>query len=384
VLLYVGAVALGYPELAVLATGCALAVVAGLVWTLPSGPLRVSREIAPTRVARGDPAVAVVTVVNAARWRRRGLRALDVCGTGTVDVDLPGLPAGGRRTVSYGLPTERRGEIPVGPLSIVRVDRLGMARRVQPFGGAESLLVRPRVYALPMLAVGRARHLEGSMSDSATSGTVTFHSLREYVPGDDLRHIHWRSSARLGTLMTRELVDASRPRTTIVLDVRPDVYTTGDARPSAPGDDGEAFELAVDATASIAVAAGRRSFPVRILTTAGPLLETGGGRADAGALLDRLALVTAEAGGGLTNVFAELRRSRAGGLLVVVTGAADPVELGRASALGRRFDRFVAVRVGPAPASGASAVPAELAAMRWIGAASAEDLVAGWQREAAR
>ena len=86
----------------------------------------------------------------------------------------------------------------------------------------------------------------------------------------------------------------------------------------------------------------------------------------------------------MTNVFAELRRSRAGGLLVVVTGAADPVELGRASALGRRFDRFVAVRVGPAPASGASAVPAELAAMRWIGAASAEDLVAGWQREAAR
>jgi uncharacterized protein (DUF58 family) len=183
--------------------------------------------------------------------------------------------------------------------------------------------------------------------------------------------------------MTRELVDASRPRTTIVLDVRPDVYRS-EVEPSAAAAGAEAFELAVDAAASIAVAAGRRSYPVRILTTAGPLLATGGGRADAGFLLDRLALVTAEAGSGLADVFAELRRSRTGGLLVVVTGAADPVELGRASALGRRFDRCLAIRVGPTPASGAGSVPAELAGMRWVDAASAENLVAGWQREAAR
>jgi len=353
----------------VLATGCALAVLAGLAWTLPSAPLRVLREIAPTRVPRGDPAVSVVTLVNTARRRRGRLHVVDVCGSGTVDVDVPDLPARGRRTVTYRLPTDRRGEIAAGPLRLVRADPLGMARRVQPCGGREILLVRPRVHALPMLAVGRARHLEGSVSDTAPSGTVTFRALREYVPGDDLRHIHWRSSARMGTLMTRELVDASRPRTTIVLDVRPEVY----------GGDGDAFELAVDTTASIAVAAGRRSFPVRVLSTAGPLLETRGGPADAGVLLDRLALVTLQPGGTLTGAFAALRRSRAGGVLVVVTGAADPAELGRVLALRARFDRVVAVRAG----TGADAAGSD-GGLGVVRAATPEALVAGWHREAAR
>jgi uncharacterized protein (DUF58 family) len=219
--------------------------------------------------------------------------------------------------------------------------------------------------------VGRARHLEGSVSDTAPSGTVTFRALREYVPGDDLRHIHWRSSARLGTLMTRELVDASRPRTTIVLDLRPDVYA---------GDE-EAFELAVDATASIAVAAGRRSFPVRVTSTAGPVLETRGGRADAGALLDRLALVTPQPGGTLTAAFGALRRARAGGLLVVVTGAPDAGELGGAAALRGRFDRLVAVRTGAGAGAGGLAGEGGVAVVH---APSPEGLVAGWQREAAR
>jgi uncharacterized protein (DUF58 family) len=371
VLLYAAAVALGYPELAVLATGCALAVIAGLAWTLPPAPLRVLREIAPTRVPRGDPAVAVVTVVNAGRRRRGRLRLVDVCGDGAVDVDVPSLPAGGRRTVTYRLPTRRRGEIAVGPLEVVRADPFGMARRSRPCGGRETLLVRPRVYALPMLALGRARQLEGSVSDTAPSGTVTFRALREYVPGDDLRHIHWRSSARLDTLMTRELVDASRPRTTIVLDVRPEAYGGDDAR----------FELAVDAAASIAVAAGSRSFPVHILTTAGPLLETRGGRADAGALLDRLALVALQPGGTLTAAFSAVRRSRAAGLLVVVTGAPDPAELGGATSLRARFDRVVAVRTGPADADSGRGVDA---AMSVVQAPSPEALLAAWHREAAR
>ena len=396
---YAGAVALGYPELGVLAAGGALALVAGLAWTLPSPQLQVRREIAPSRVARGDPAIGVVTVVNTGRRVRGGLRATDTCGDQAVVVEVPRLPAGGRRTVNYRIPTGRRGEIPVGPLRLTRADPLGLVRRVQSYGEPETLIVHPRTYSLPMLPSGRAHHLEGPTSDTAPRGTVTFHALREYVLGDDLRHIHWRSSARTGTLMVRQLVDASLPRTLIVLDTRPEVYPgTVDAaerpEPAPPGSDGAhgqpeapgradgqagsaVFEVAVDAAASVAMASALHSFPVRVVGTAGPLLETKGGRGDTGALLDRFAVVTPNGDGSLAGALDTVRRGRPGGSLVLVTGAADAGELAAISSVRRRFDRVVLIRVGAGP--GAAAAPAGVDVIDVTGP---DELIAGWRREA--
>ncbi len=185
---------------------------------------------------------------------------------------------------------------------------------------------------LPLLPSGRNHHLEGPTSDTAPAGTVTFHALREYVVGDDLRHIHWRSSARTGTLMVRQLVDASLPQTTVVIDTRRDAYP-----------DPDDFELAVDAAASVAVGAARSGFPVRIVTGDGPLVETKGGSHDVDDLLDRLARLTAhEAPHPALEV---ARRVRAGGALVLITGARG--ETSRAGALRRRFDRVVCVRIRP-------------------------------------
>jgi uncharacterized protein (DUF58 family) len=374
---YAGAVALGYPELAVLATGGALAILAGLAWTLPVPRLLVRREIAPSRVARGDPAIGVVTVVNTGRRVRSGMRATDICGDRTVVVDVPRLPAGGHRTVNYRIPTGRRGEIPVGPLRLTRADPLGLARRVQDYGEPETLIVHPRTQRLPMLPSGRSHHLEGPTSDTAQRGTVTFHALREYVLGDDLRHIHWRSTARTGALMVRQLVDASLPRTLIVLDIRPEVY--GDAGPGRAPDQAENahFELAVDTAASVAVAAGLHSFPVKVITTAGPMLETKGGRGDTAALLDRFAVVTLSAGGTLAGALDTARRARTGGSLVLVTGAADPDELGAVASVRRRFERVVLIRAGVGPDA-----PGAPAGVDVIDAAGPEDLTAGWRREA--
>lgn len=102
--------------------------------------------------------------------------------------------------------------------------------------------------------------LEGPTSDTADDGTLTFHSLREYVLGDDLRRVHWRSTARSGRLMVRRMIDVSLPTTTVVLDTSRDSYR-----------DPEAFETAVDVAASVAGAAVLNHFPIRILTSAGLL-----------------------------------------------------------------------------------------------------------------
>jgi uncharacterized protein (DUF58 family) len=359
VVLYAAGWWLGYPEPAALALAAAAAVGGALLWTLPKPRLDVRREIAPLKVVRGEPAVGVLHVANAGRAIRAGLVASDAAGSTTVEVAIPRLRAGAVRTVTYRLPTDRRGEIPVGPLRLIRADPLGLARRVREYGRPRTLLVHPRTIGLPPMPSGRAHHLEGPTSDRAPAGTVTFHSLREYVIGDDLRHIHWKSSARTGTLMVRQLVDASLPSTTIVIEARPGLYREPDD-----------FELAVDAAASVAAGACRANFPVRILTGSGPVAETRGGSEDVEAVLDRLARV--EPAEGPDSTVDIVRRVRAGGSLIVVTpGGAD---LSRISAVRNRFDRVVCVRVRPdGPAPGLPGVTV-------VDVRELDELAAAWQR----
>ena len=86
-----------------------------------------------------------------------------------------------------------------------------------------------------------------------SEGTASFHQLREYVPGDDLRRIHWRSTAKTGDLLVKQMVDTTRPELVVVLD----------NRTSAIGADD--FEHAVEIAASILKAAEDDDFPTTLL-----------------------------------------------------------------------------------------------------------------------
>jgi uncharacterized protein (DUF58 family) len=361
--LLVAASLLGYPELAVVATACLLAVAAAVAWTLTPPRVSVGREVAPARVPRGEPAIGAITVVNLGRRPVR-LRAVERCGDGRLEIELPVVRARGRRLASYRLPTGRRGEIGVGPLRLVHADPLGLASRGRDVAGRVTVLVRPRATHLPVPPIGRAGSVDGTTSGHGRGSPVAFHALREYVPGDELRLVHWRASARTGTLVTRELRDADRPHATVVLDVHPASY----------GEDPGAFELAVDAAASIAVAAARRGQPLRALLGAGPPLELRSGRGHAERVLDRLALVVPDAGQPLDATLAALRTSRTAGLLVVVTGRLAPAAAAEVGSLGRRFERVLAVLTG------GGAIPSEPAGIGWIDGSSPAALLAGWRR----
>jgi uncharacterized protein (DUF58 family) len=336
VALYAAGAWLGYPELAVLAVGGALAVASALLWTLPRPSLAVRREITPLKIARGEAAGGVLHVTNTGRIRRAGFRVHDPCGDGAIELRVPGIRAGGATSVTYALPTEWRGEIPVGPLRLISADPFGLARRVREYGEVQTFLVRPRSVSLSLVPSGREHHIEGPTTDTAPAGTVTFHTLREYVIGDDRRHIHWRSSARTGKLMIRQFVDASLPQTTIVIDTDQGAYA-----------DLDDFEVAVEAAASVAAGAAAASFPVRILTGEGPVAETRGGPQDAELILDRLAHLTA---GDLPNSALDVaRRVRKGGSLVLLTGARGATS--GVGTLRRAFEKVVCVRIRPeAPA----------------------------------
>ncbi|WP_331766924.1 DUF58 domain-containing protein [Embleya sp. NBC_00896] len=357
----------GYEEGVLLGAFGLLAVVTALAWA--PGRLRVSgeRRLDPERVARGAPAEGVITLVNHGRRRLGRVRLEDRCGREPRPVETLALPPATPREVRYAVPTDRRGRIAVGPLVHVRTDPLALARRTRTLAGHDSILVRPRVHPLPLLPAGRAHHIEGPTSATADGGSQTFHALREYVLGDDLRHVHWRSTARTGELMVRQMVDVSLPRTSVVLDTREVAY----------GNDVEAFELAVETAASVVSAIAGHGFPVAVVTDSGTRLGVPGGR-DTTALLDLLAVVDTTPAGSAA-AFEALERERADGTLIVVTGGEDPSGSAPPARVAARFERVLMVVCGSAvPASaGPGGIPV-------LHATNEQTLIAGWHREVAR
>lgn len=359
--------ALGYAELAVLAAAAVAAVVLALAVVSLPPRLLVERHVEPVRVPRGEIALALVDVRNTGRRLSPATVATDRVAGRDVAVALPRVASGGHRTTTYRLPTDKRGILEVGPLRVVQRDALGLASTTVARGGTTTFVVHPRVLPLVGLLAGRSRSLEGPTAQRAPRGTVTFHALREYVVGDDLRHVHWRSSARTGTLMVKEHVDTSRPETVLVLDNRAASYDP----------EGLAFEEAVDVVASLAVACARVGFPVRIVTTDGQRL---GGRRparDPDPLLDRLAVVQPRQAGSLSTTCAALTRERAGDTVVVVTGAPALDDLRAVGALRRRFEQVALVSLR----TDASAAPTpRLQGLATIDADGAQSFAAAWSR----
>jgi uncharacterized protein (DUF58 family) len=376
IVVYAAGWVLGHRELVAVAVVGLVAVALALPWgwVLPRGTVA-ERSVSPERVSRGDPAEAHLRVRRGSSWRPALVLRDRVAGQ-VLDNLVP------RREPShddrYPLPTGRRGVVTVGPLSVVRSDPLGLVSSERRLGGETTLWVYPRVHTLTPLGSGRQRDLEGPTEDRA-SGSITFHALREYVPGDDLRLVHWPSTARTGTLMVRQQVDPSQPHTTVVLDTRRSAYESGGRGGGGFRDTGadDLFEEAVDVAASLVVASTSRRFPVRLLTTGGLVAGGRSGQTQARPLLDDLTMV--ELSGSRSASLADIARTGtepAGRSLVVVTGRPPDGELTAVEALGRQHAALAVVRV-VADAT-PSAVRGE-AAMDVV-APDAEHLAALWRQ----
>lgn len=233
------------------------------------GGLVTTRTHAPYRVERDAQATVQVSVLASGR-HRSGLRIIDKRGDATpVEFHADGAHA------AIAIPTRRRGAWLLGPWTMERVDPWGLFRRQVAIIDAVEVLVTPKVRPIAM-AVLPMTLTEHSGADEA--GTTTFSSLREYVVGDELRHIHWRSSAKTGTLMTRQYVDITRPRITIVLVDDRGAYSSDDE-----------FEDAVDRAASLAAVAGKSGVDVDVALASGERVRVGVPRGTSA--LDFLALV---------------------------------------------------------------------------------------------
>ena len=333
---------LGWIELSVLAVAALLGVALGALWTSRPQRLVVTRTLHPPKVTVGESAIGVVQVRNTSGRRMAPRMAEDVLGDQVVRMVIPALNTGESFELPYSVPARERGLFDVGPVRLARTDPLGFFRRVQAQGSVEQLWVRPRVHPLATQASGWAKDLDGPTSEAAPHGSAAFHALREYQHGDDLRHVHWRTSARRGQLMVRHFVDTRRAEDLVMLDPRAEVHM------------GSSFEEAVEVAASIVSAIRREGRNVHLALPFQPALA-GDARLDA---LDRLALVQSVDDAETELLFAIDRRvARSATSLVIVTGGVDPQPL---LALGRRTlgnGALVVVRcvTGGVPARAATA-----------------------------
>jgi uncharacterized protein (DUF58 family) len=336
------AIALGSISAAVLGVTLAVLVAIGFVTTLGGARLDVERVIEPAHVERGRPALGLVSVRHAGRRRSRAATAVEPVRSATsaaslaVQVPIPAMLPGRIASLPYRLPTTRRGTLEAGPLQLTITDPLGLWRRVRLVGNAVTIAVRPRIHAIPSNAGGRARHLDGPLSDKAPRGTNTFHSLRGYQAGDDIRRIHWKSTARTGTLMVREHVDTSLPSTVVVLDTRPDRYLADD------------FEEAVDVAVSIVAAAERRGFPIRLVTCSGTSIVSRAGQR-AQHIVDELTMVQPDPAASLAMAATTVLRGKEQDTIIVVSGTLDDRDLATISTFTRRFASPVIVAISPGP-----------------------------------
>ncbi|MEW8979068.1 MAG: DUF58 domain-containing protein [Symbiobacterium sp.] len=164
------------------------------------------------------------------------------------------LPPRSRRQATVQFTARRRGRCPVGPIRVRTGDPLGLFVREIQVRSEAPVTIYPRVHPLDDLSLllalpfGPVRTRDRAFEDPSDHAEI-----RRYVPGDNPRHIHWPTTARTGTLMTRQYGLSATTQLVLFLDLHRSVHVDGTASGGA-----ETAETAVEIAASLAALALRR------------------------------------------------------------------------------------------------------------------------------
>ena len=199
-------------------------------------------ELAKDRVVAGSEVTGSLDIVNrSTRVALPGVVDIPV-GAGLVEVHVPLLRGGVDHRESLAISAHRRGVIQVGPMTVGRGDPVGILRREHAWPGVQHIYVHPVTVPIPSTSAGLVRDLEGAPTSDIVDADLSFHALREYVPGDSYRHVHWKSTAKTGVLMVRQYEETRHSRIAVILDLAMPGYASDDE-----------FEMAVSAAASLGV-----------------------------------------------------------------------------------------------------------------------------------
>ncbi|MEV4777061.1 DUF58 domain-containing protein [Microbacterium sp. LWH12-1.2] len=238
----------GWSEFTVAAVVVAITVALCALFLIGRTAYDVSLDLARTRVVVGERAVGALTLANRGTRAILPSRVVLPVGSGRGEFGIQRLAPGEEAEELFAIPTQKRGVVKVGPVSVVRGDPLGLFERAHRRDDPVDLYVHPRTVLFDGQSLGYLRDLEGLPAADLSRDDVSFHALNEYQPGDDLRHVHWKSTARTGVMMVRQYEETRRSHFVIGLSRSSGDYATN-----------EDFELAISAAGSIGLRAIRDS-----------------------------------------------------------------------------------------------------------------------------
>jgi len=327
---------LGIPELYALAV-VALSLVTGAVVYVRYSPwdIEASREVRPPRVEAGGNSRVELSVRNNDSHRSPVLSARDPFDDGRrwARFHIAPLQPGEKVRAAYRLPTAERGIFPLGPLTVGLTDPFGLATDARTAAPGATLVVYPHVDTIRPLSQARGADPTGSTGHpSLAAGGDDFYALRPYQTGDDLRRVHWPSSARSDELMIRQDELPWQGRISVLADLR------------GPQHSAASLELALSAVASIIHASSVAGRQVRLVTTDGFDSGFGGGHAQLATIFGRLAAAkpgpAATMAAGLSTLD---RAGTTGGVAVVTTEEASGEDLASLRRLAGRFGSVAVV-----------------------------------------
>ena len=307
--LYLGARLLGLVQLAVLGVATAFLIIGAYVWVRFKAPTLVARRTLKELLQVGVEGRVDLVVTAAGRVPTLAIADAFDHGRRAARFLLAPLAAGEEARAAYRFPTDRRGRFEIGPLRATLTDPFGLVSSSRRMLGTEQVIVYPRVHEIiaPPDVGGLDLDRDHPAVRPRVESSGDFMTLREYAPGDDLRHVHWRSTARRGHLMMRQNETRRRAPVLLMLDVRPATH------------DRASFERAVESVASIATALDRAGRPFEVVWSTGATIGAPG-RRHIVYIMDELAIVEPHGADRLL-IASTRRRSSA---LIAVTGRLLP------------------------------------------------------------
>jgi uncharacterized protein (DUF58 family) len=302
--------------------------------TVPS--VGVSRRVTPFQVHDGDRAIVEVTL-STSRRIPQAIVLDEVSGLGTARFVADRVEPHNPMIARYEVLCRPRGVYTVGPAIVQVRDPLALCEAGGTAGKIDRLVVYPAVEDLDGLPLGRGHDptVNTSRASFSQTGGEDFFTLREYQQGDDLRRVHWPSSAKRGELMIRQLEMPWQSRALVLLDPRQTAYP-----------DAEAFEHAVRGVASAFRHLFRNGYTPTLWIGNGSGTVVGSSEGY-GIAMEELAAVQPARVLDLKTALARLRRTGvAGGVLVLVTGVPDDPVLGMYRTLGNDFYRTIVMSSG--------------------------------------
>ncbi len=312
------------------------AVIGGSAYVRLAGPrLILRRRINPEQLHDGERALVDLSLESKRKVYRVAVEDR-VHGLGSATFVADRVADGDAMAGRYEVLCRPRGVYTVGPSNVRIGDPLGFTEATSTFGSTDRLVVYPRIEDLTGVPTGRGQDQTIATSRAAFwhTGGEDFFTLREYQQGDDLRKVHWPSSARRDTLMIKQLEMPWQSRAFVVLDPRVE-----------PHGSAESFEQAVRGAASTLHHLFRSGYTPTMWAGNGNGTVVGSGETYRIAM-EELAVIRPDRGIDLGHLVSRLRRSgMAGGVLVMVTGAPDETDLAAFHLLSQDFYRTVVLSV---------------------------------------